>query len=366
MKKIGIITYHAAHNYGSNLQAYALQKSISRLGCECKIINFRTERQKDQYAPLTRRKGFKYVLKNGYFVLNYKSRKKKFDRFEEFIKKYLVMTDKEYTSLEELGRSELDFDYYVSGSDQIWNTIPNDADDAYFLPFVKNGKRVAYAPSFGQRGYLERESDIAKYLKKYDVISVREKHAVQLVEHLVGVVPKVMPDPTLLLEKEEWEQLIPASDINGDYLFFYTLFADAEMISMVKKFSNKMELPVIISNVSNQYEIFSGFKKKKDAGPLEFLSLIKNAKCVCVTSFHGAVFSILFQKNFYILNGMEDKRIATLLEMFDLEDRSVTIEQISEKIRNLHPIDWLKIDKKLKYFRTQGLEFLKSALEING
>ena len=136
MKKVGIITFHAAHNYGSNLQAYALQNVISDIGLDCEIINFRTERQKDQYRPITKRKGLKYLIKNAYFLLNYKSRKEKYNRFEEFINSKLRLSQTEYNSLEDLMTKKPIYDYYISGSDQIWNTAPNDADDAYFLPFV--------------------------------------------------------------------------------------------------------------------------------------------------------------------------------------------------------------------------------------
>lgn len=152
MKTVGIITFHAAHNYGSNLQAYALQRTIENMGEVCEIINFRTERQRDQYRPLTKRKGLKYLFKNGYFLLNYRTRKEKYNCFEKFIKDYLKKGEKEYSSLEELKSSPPQYDCYVSGSDQIWNTVPVDADDAYFLPFVKSGKKIAYAPSFGQLG----------------------------------------------------------------------------------------------------------------------------------------------------------------------------------------------------------------------
>ena len=138
-KTVGVMTFHAAHNYGSSLQAYALKTVIQNLGLDCEIINFRTEKQKDQYAPLTKRKGIKYLVKNTYFLLNYKNRKKKHERFESFITKYLIHNQLEYSSLDMLYEIQPDYDYYVSGSDQVWNPIPRDADKAYFLPFVKNG-----------------------------------------------------------------------------------------------------------------------------------------------------------------------------------------------------------------------------------
>ena len=364
MKKVGIITFHAAHNYGSNLQAFSLQKAISRLGLDCEIINFRTERQKDQYRPLTKRKGLKYLVKNTYFLLNYKTRKKKYNNFEKFINSKLVLSKKEFNSLEELTQSPPDYDYYISGSDQIWNTTPNDADDSYFLPFVKKGKKIAYAPSFGQFGNIKHKEKVVKYLSGYDALSTREQYGKDLILELTGRDVPIVPDPTLLTPKEEWESLIPKSIVNGEYIFFYTLFATKEMINIVKNVSKSLNLPVVISNVSNQYEIFSGFKKIRYAGPLEFLCLLKNSKFVCVTSFHGAVFSILLHKPFFAINGLSDNRIKTLLKSVDLLDRAITINDLAQKLENLYDIDFAKSDEKICALRKKGEEFLSVALEV--
>lgn len=160
-KKVGIITFHGAHNYGSCLQAYALLNTINSMGYDAEIINFRTDNQKDQYSPLTKRKGVKYFLKNCYFFFHLKSRKKKYELFETFISQYLVMGQREYKTLEELECETFPYDYFICGSDQIWNTNPSDANDAYFLPFVKNSKvRIAYAPSFGAIKEIKKDSRI--------------------------------------------------------------------------------------------------------------------------------------------------------------------------------------------------------------
>ncbi len=364
MKKVGIITFHAAHNYGSNLQAYSLQKTINRMGCNCEIINFRTERQKDQYRPLTKRKGLKYLIKNTYFLLNYKSRKQKYNNFESFINSKLHVSEKEYSSLNELIKSPPVYDYYISGSDQIWNTIPNDADDAYFLPFVKEGKRISYAPSFGQWGNIKHKDKIAKYLKEYDILSVREEFGKDLVLELTGRDVPIIPDPTLLTTKQDWQSLIATPIINNEYIFFYTLFATKEMIDIVKKISHFMGLPVVISNISNQYEIFSGFKKVRNAGPLEFLNLLYHAKFVCATSFHGTVFSIILHKPFFAINGLKDNRINTLLKTTELTHRAITKQDLYDKLDNAMDINFEKSDDKLSSFRKKGEEFLRNALDL--
>lgn len=363
-KKVGTITFHAAHNYGSNLQAWALQQILTDLGVDGEIINYRTEAQKDQYTPLTKRKGVKYILKNGYFLLNYRTRKAKYLRFENFIEKHLVKSEREYSSLEVLMDEPPQYDYYISGSDQIWNTAPNDASDAYFLPFVKEGKRIAYAPSFGQIGNIDHKDVVKEYLERYDVLSVREESGQALMKDMLAKDVPIMPDPTLLIQPAKWEQLTASRLIEADYIFFYTLFATKEMIDMVKQISAQMGLPVVISNISNQYEIFSGFRKIRDAGPCEFLSLVKHAKFVCVTSFHGTVFSILFHKNFFAINGMSDKRISTLLKQTNLTEQAVTKDTLEEKLCKQAPIDYGEVDKQLRSLRNTGVDFLKKALEL--
>ena len=149
-KTVGIITFHASHNYGSMLQAYALQQVILSLGFECEIINFRTLKQKTFYKPIWERGNifgkFKRLLLYAPF---HNKLLKKHQLFEEFLQTEFRLLKKEYATLQDLEQANLRYDYYISGSDQIWNTHCFDFDWAYFLPFVENGERIAYAPSMG-------------------------------------------------------------------------------------------------------------------------------------------------------------------------------------------------------------------------
>ncbi len=364
MSKVGIITFHAAHNYGSNLQAYAMQKIIDSFGIENEIINFRTDRQKDQYRPFTNRKGLKYIIKNGYFFFNYSWRKKKYLKFEKFIDEKLKKTAKEYKSLDELYVANLDYEYYISGSDQIWNTVPVDADMAYFLPFVKKGIKIAYAPSFGQIGNIKNKKEIAEYLNEYKYLSIREKYGQKLIKSMINKCVPVLMDPTILIKKEEWENMISDRIIEDDYIFFYTLFATKEMINIVKIISKETGLKVVISNISNQYEIFSGFEKKLESGPMEFLNYIKYAKLVCSSSFHGTVFSILLNKPFYSINGMRDNRISTLLEMTNLTKRAITLNDVKNGLNDIFNLNFVYAEKSIEQEKQKAIKYLKEALDI--
>ncbi|MDD2476371.1 MAG: polysaccharide pyruvyl transferase family protein [Dysgonamonadaceae bacterium] len=368
MKKVAIITFHSSHNYGSVLQAYALQNFILKLGYKCEIINFRTERQIDLYTVFTKRKGIKYLFKNASHLLYYKSLSKRYIKFEEFINNHLKLTDKTYRELSELEDANFDYDYYISGSDQIWNPVPADFDWAFYLAFVKKGKRISYAPSFGQLGSTgdgETKSLIRHYLSNYDSVSVRDYIAQGIVKEFINILPPITLDPTLLLKKEEWNGLVDQDySANKEYIFFYTLSANKEIIKVAEILSKKLKLPIITSNFSNQYDVFSSYIKKFDTGPKDFLSLIKNAKLVLASSYHGTIFSILFNKPFYSFKGNQDARISYLLEITGLKSRSIDLSNIHEESNNAFNIDYNSANIRIEKEREKSLLFLKKALEI--
>ncbi|MCU6771238.1 Polysaccharide pyruvyl transferase [uncultured Bacteroides sp.] len=206
MKKVGIITFHASHNYGSMLQAYALQHIVQNLGYDCEIINFRSLSQKEMYKPIFMKgtlygRCVRFIIQSRYVLGIIKKQR----LFEEFLKKELKLSSKEYTTFEDLKNADFNYDYYISGSDQIWNVRCYDFNYAYFLPFVKSGKkRIAYAPSLGPDLSMQTHGDISKIsdlLKKYDAISVREPTGAKYIVNLCQKSVSVVLDPTLLLSK---------------------------------------------------------------------------------------------------------------------------------------------------------------------
>ena len=136
-KDVGILTFHASHNYGSCLQAYALQKTVDKLGVSSEIINFRTDKQKDMYAVFTKRKGLKYLFKNLTHLLYYFPLKRKHKNFENFITNSYALSSNEYKTSKELEEASLPYNTFIVGSDQIWNPIPKDFDWAYFFTVYK-------------------------------------------------------------------------------------------------------------------------------------------------------------------------------------------------------------------------------------
>lgn len=368
VKKTATITFHAAHNYGSNLQAYALQQVIIGFGCKNEIINLRTERQKDLYTVFTKRKGLKYIIKNLSHFFYYFPLKRAYEKFEDFINNKLVTT-KEFSTEEELKEAALEYDVFIAGSDQIWNPIPADFDWSYYLTFVRKGRKISYAPSFGQlasKGDEDTKRRIATALKSFDAISVREQGAADNVKMLMGCTSQIVLDPTLLLTRDQWLDLVKDRKrvIDREYIFFYTLFADPERMSIVKRISKITGLPVVTSNFSNQYDVFNPFIKCYDAGPLEFLTLIRDAKLVVVSSFHGTVFSTLLNVPFFAIDGMTDARISTLLKTVGLEHREITIDNVEEKCKEAFNVDFNCVNQCIENARRPSLEFLKKNLEV--
>lgn len=366
MKSVGIISFHAAHNYGAVFQAYALQQTIINMDYKCEIINLRTPKQIEVYSILTKRKGFKYIIKNAYYLFHLKNRILKHKRFEEFISNNFTLSEQQYSSGYELTICPPEYDFYISGSDQIWNLELEDSTLSYFLPFIKHGKRIAYSPSFGPIGVLDvdKKQIVKNLLKDYDYLSIRENSGALLIEELIGEKVPVLVDPTMLLEKNEWDLISKPVDVPTDYIFFYALSAKPEMIKMIKQISKKLKLPVITPHVSNQYDITTNFIKVTDCGPCEFLSYLKNAKLVITSSFHGNVFSIIYKKPFFAINGLSDSRVKTLLNTMNLENRSISIDNLEEQINNAFIIDFSQTDAIIKKEKERALCFLKDAFGV--
>lgn len=369
MKKIATITFHSPYNYGSALQAYALQEYVKKIcgECEYNIINLRTNIQKEMYKTCFEKKGLKNKIKSILIFYEKKAKLKRKERFEAFINNQLQVT-KEYSSLEQLKNDDLLFDYYISGSDQLWNLQAKDFDWANFLEFVKKGKRISYAASFGydKQAWNEKEKErIKKDLLLYTNLSVREKESFENVKKLTNREPEINIDPTMLLSKKEWIKLIDKDPlINNDYLFFYNLKNNKEIIEIAKKVSKITKIPIVVANRTYRSEMFCGFEKRFDAGPLEFLNLIINAKFVLSSSFHGTVFSIIFNKPFYAINGSEDFRIKTLLSTLNLENRTIKLDNIREKCEKIYEINFDKANRVLEGERKKSEAYLKKALEI--
>lgn len=378
-KKVGIITYHAAHNYGSMLQAYALQQTILKMGFDCEIINFRTKRQREMYTPrfmngTSIRKIIKYILTLGYIKQSYQQ----YQLFEDFLSTQLILTDKEYTTLEELEQETcLKFDYTISGSDQIWNTFCRDFDWAYFLPFVQTGKRIAYAPSMGRKVTIEMgntyDRQIELLLKQYNILSAREKMTAQKIKEITEYLPEVVVDPTLLYPSSKWRELAGNTPlIKKDYVFLYMPWFNQETFDLAIEYGRRKQLPVVLTLLPNQsrwdviHLLRKGVQIYCSTGPLEFLNICKNAKIIIGKSFHAVIFSMIFERPFYAVKGISDDRINNLLQKAGiLEQHNLDSNNFEKVIQNQIP-DKNNYDNAFQSLSQEienSFSFLKKALK---
>jgi hypothetical protein len=333
--KIGIITFHWGTNYGGVLQAYSLQQFLSKNieGSEVYMINYAPKTHSESLMKCVLTKSVKQIPSN---ITTFFKEKK----FVPFRQKYLNTT-RRYYSLDDLKTDYPDFDVYICGSDQVWNPyIVSTYGIPYYLPFGKDQtKRISFAVSFGCTEYPDDKMAIIKPLiERFDALSVREKTGVSILNKGGIENVKMMPDPTLLLERSDLDAISNVnSSLEGSFAFFYSLQDNQVLVRKISDYFGKREGISVVNTKKSKYSTLS----------IEtWLSNIKNSKYVITNSFHGAVFSILFNKQFIVvpiegrLSGMND-RIYTLLDKFELRERLV--ETFDEnKLTDLldQPINW--------------------------
>ncbi len=367
MKKIGLLTIHAAYNYGAALQTYATQKTVCDAGAECTVIDFSTSGslagQKFLCLPLSK-SAIKHDIRNIVKPRAFFRRKK---GFEAFKKNRLKLTARSYTYKNFKDIEKEGFDLLITGSDQTLNlNLGGNAEErkCFYLPNIA-GKKITYSASMGE--HIGRLTDeqlvfIGDALSRYDSISVREERCADLIEKLCGKHPLVLADPTLAVSREHWESI--SEDYEGlpeKYIFFYTVLSDAWVIDYVKKLSKKTGLPVVAAHPQNHFEIGADFIRADTASPEQFISIIKNAQFTVATSFHGTAFAINLNCPFVSIVLGEGNRISYLLEKTGLSERGFRSEPSEDT--ELYSVDFKKANEYLEKARKENLEFLKSALK---
>lgn len=349
--KIGILTIIDNNNYGNRLQNYATQKILEKMNvCSKTLINREYSNTKKFYL-LRKIKNFK---NNDTYSSN-KNRKKLFEEFNKNINYY----SKEITAFSK----DSGFDFYIVGSDQVWNPNLGRLREVDLLNFAPSNKRIAFSASFGiDKISKKQEKNISKELKKYKKISVREESAKKIVkEATLRDDIEVLLDPTMLLTPNEWDEVAkkPTQLKNNKYILNYFLGdLSEERKNEINRIAKENKCDVI-----NILDINSPFY---ETGPSEFLYLEKNAFLICTDSFHSSVFAILYDRPFIVFDREQAKvanmnsRIETLLAKFKLKNRKFE-GKITEK--NLKH-DYSQAYKILEKERKKSKTFLYKALDI--
>lgn len=374
-KRIGIITYHGADNYGSVLQAYGLKRFVEKLkNKDTDIINFVSPAQEEMYGIFEKSHSLKKLIKNLYILLfQFDKRRKRRSEFENFRKKYILNPEQDVIR-DSAAVSDENYTHVISGSDQIWNILIKDFDDVYMLDFCRNAKRISYAASMGgvyQKYTDEQKKKVFSLLSKYNNISVRENVAKTMLEEIGIENVSVNVDPVFLLSKEEWALIAAHRKIEGDYIFFYSINYDDDSVKIANWYSEHFNMPVyIIHTMSKSYMIADkgAVRWAKTDGVEDFLSLIMNAKFVLSGSFHGTAFSVIFNKPFYRIKRfnnnepIEDDRVHTLFDKLEISEREIDIYSYKEKADSIYDIDYSSVNSRIENEVQASQAYLMQAL----
>lgn len=375
MKRIRILTIHFGTNHGSVLQAYALAKHLNNAGNEAKIIDYIPKRYNIWSNLLERKKGkYPWPIIIAYYPIHLLKVLPVRNMFERFCRDILFLTGR-VTNPKDLKSVATEGDIFIAGSDQIWNEDYNGFDDfSYYFDFLPDEKkRIAYAASFGKEALFEEKygEKVVEYLKKFDWIGMRESTGVDKLAHY-GISGVHVCDPTMLLSQEEWRNFAKDSKYkqkdSKPYLLVYV---------MDGVYDKLLECAQIIKRELGYNIVVVAFNKITDGcidrmvfkvNPRDFVTLVDGATCVITNSFHGTVFSIIFEKPSVILGKSKyNSRMLGLLEKLGMTDRFIPKDTLIKDEQLLNIIQNKEQMKKAqallsKWIKTSK-ELLDSAIE---
>lgn len=354
MKKVGIITINDDGNYGNRLQNYATQEVMKKIGVIPETI------RENSIMDLNGR-SMKSKIKIFLKKFSSQSRHKRYLNFMDF-NKNIVFSNNVVKVDSQLNEK---YDFFITGSDQVWNPTFGRLTDVELLKFADPKKRISFSASFGiEQLPQEYEIKTKDELVKYKAISVREDVGKKIVQQLTERKDvEVLIDPTMMLNNVEWDEVLRKPKI-------------------LKMQDRKYILNYFLGNLSDDYHkeicrvakendciIIDIFDKETgfySCGPSEFLYLEKNAFLVCTDSFHSSVFSIIYDTPFIVFERQDNlvpmnSRLETLLSKFDLQDRKYKGKITDE----LLSCDYSEAKKILKQEQEKSIKFLKAALDIN-
>ena len=353
-KKIGIITTHHYPNYGNKLQNYALPTTLQRLGFRVETIDD-TRTWKSMNSWIANWKVLLHVVTR-FRCIPYHIRVFKFIKFS---KKYINYSYSVIKKDGDIHKLRNHYDYFVVGSDQIWNPEWPIFSNAFgFAAFADKKQKVAYAPSFGISEMLpERIDEYKQWLSNWKALSCREHEGAKIIEKLSGVRAKIVLDPTLLLTSNEWKLLASQPILKNRYAVLYSLRKiENELMDSIKRDTEQKGLSLFV---------LGAYDLKNSYGPSEFLSLLMNSDCIYTDSFHGCVFSLLFHRTLNVLHINEEgnvkDKISRILTLF--ENAGIAHNNFPYTLNPIHNIDWGMVDINLATKREESIEYLISNLD---
>ncbi len=357
MKKLAIITL-IGDNCGNRLQNYALQEVFKTDGIKVETLDCYIRKEKTFINKL--KNLIKFILS----VINkkYKQERKRHKKFLKFNKKYVDFSKRKICNEHIPPNINKKYDYFICGSDQVWNTDYEQNGIVNFLGFVDKGKKSSYAASIGVKKIKStRIDEIKKYINDLDNISIRENNSITILKEITSKKIRCDLDPTLLIPVEKWKKMESSPKnitINKPYALVYFLGKiNDDINNLISRFSIELNVEVIDINNSNWYS---------SIGPREFLFLIDNATLIFTDSFHGTVFSLIYNKEFYVFQregiGIEmEDRITNILEIVGLQNRLMKNDDVHvDDCR----ISYCEVKKKLDVEIKKSLKYVGELVEL--
>ncbi len=389
MKKIGLLSFPRYYNYGTFLQLYALETTIEKLGFSCEVIDYDRDNTNGAIHNATD-SSFTGLIKKVLSVRQFSTLKSRIsDRlfekkkckltqgrtalYDRFLDKHFKLGSIRYTAFEELVKLPPQCEAFVVGSDQVWHPGGHYEDASYFLKFAPQQQRVAYAPSLGLSEIPGHARDWMKeQILDIPYLSIREKEGADEIKALTGRTAQVVLDPTLLLDIKTWNS-ISEEDSNitsKEYLLCYILESDNYIRETAKAIAKYLDL-VIVALPVNKHDIMDSnpdIIKAYNTGPAEFVGLFKNAAFVCTDSFHGTVFSIIYNCPFFTFKRHNNpsqaalhSRMNTILGITGLRER--VLYKGKDLPDNAMTVDFSYANQQIFKEKEKSLSFLSESLE---
>lgn len=363
-KKIGVLTFVNADNFGAVLQAYALSIYCSSLHFEVEFINYRIN--PTNTCNLNRNDCKEQIVQK--IIRHSKIRKNhhrnvQIRKFDDFRSSFLSISEMKYNGDSEFARYYPDtYDYIICGSDQIWNTQLSNESRTFYLGFESRAKKIAYAGSYGHENLSDIEKQFTKqYIPLMDAVSCREHESIQEIKKIC---PKVdvtwVMDPVFLLEKRQWDDIAELPR-EKNYIFVYTMEDSYGMKKAIEDVGSRFPHKKIISVVGGCCRNPEKTKAKKEIGPREFVGLIASADVVITNSFHAAAFSIIYERELYLVeHSSRNLRLKNLLNATSVNHKLIVPNNgNSDKIE---PISTFALLQNIEPRIIESKEFLKKAL----
>lgn len=372
MKRAGIVTIMGDVNYGNRLQNYAVEQVLNHVGVDAVTIqNIAKSRPAEGIASRIFKKRlprlvhlmFKVARKKLESILYAGLMKERVKKFREFSDKFLHLSDFciSETNIDEHKDKLAGFDFFVVGSDQVWNPHYRFNSPIDFLTFAHARQRIAFSASIGVDNLPPDSSTLyAQWLKQFNAISVREKSGAKIVKGISGIDAEVLVDPTMVLDAASWDAIMkePATIPGKPYILAYFISGELNekkaYLKALRKHTNW--------DVVRLWDIKD--KAAYATGPSEFIYYVKNASFVITDSFHGAVFSIIYQKPFVVFGRGGHtvdigSRIETLLTSMSLMDRKVGGKGFDPGILT---VDFRPSELALRREREKAMSFMRQAI----